>query len=258
MAQAIDLDTRLQQAVQSYWQTRRSNKDKQLNAGKVDAGSRGEVTGGAQMSALEGLVTDVLCDAGLTRSDIRTKTALEIPGYFRATKKWDLVVVSEGHLVLAMEFKSQAGSSIGNNVNNRSEEAVGSAKDLWTAYREGHFGSNAPTPFLGYLFLLEDRDSVNRPVSNKEPHFVVDPEFRGAASASRRGITHHVGVSYAKRYGTLCRRLVLERLYTSACFVMATNANPTRVSQPEPDMSFAKFAAVLRGHVVAFQGSRKS
>jgi hypothetical protein len=40
--------------------------------------------------------------------------ALELPGYFRATKKWDLVVVSEKQLVLAMEFKSQAGRSTGN------------------------------------------------------------------------------------------------------------------------------------------------
>jgi len=31
-------------------------------------------------------------------------------------------------IVLAMEFKSQAGESIGNNVNNRSEEAVEAPK----------------------------------------------------------------------------------------------------------------------------------
>ena len=85
------------------------------------------------MGALEVLVSDILCEAGLEKVDIRTRTALELPGYFRATKKWDLIVVSNGALVLAMEFKSQAGKSIGNNVNNRSEEAVGSAKDIWTA-----------------------------------------------------------------------------------------------------------------------------
>ncbi len=108
------------------------------------------------MGALEILVADILCGAGLKRLDVRTRTALELPGYFRATKKWDLIVVSEKHLVLAMEFKSQAGKSVGNNVNNRSEEAVGSARDIWTAYREGRFG-NSPAPFLGCFFLLEDR-----------------------------------------------------------------------------------------------------
>jgi hypothetical protein len=32
----------------------------------------------------------------------------------QAIQKWDLVVVSEKQLVLAMEFKSQAGKSTGN------------------------------------------------------------------------------------------------------------------------------------------------
>src|ERR1017187_5675397 len=111
----LDIEDRLQGAVQSYWDARSRNKEKQIEGGKIDAGTRGEVTGGTQMGALEVLVADILCDAGLKRLDVRTRTALELPGYFRATKKWDLIVVSGGRLVLAMEFKSQAGKSIGNN-----------------------------------------------------------------------------------------------------------------------------------------------
>ena len=127
-----------------------------------------------------------------------------------------------------MEFKSQAGKSIGNNVNNRSEEAVGSAKDIWIAYREGRFGK-APAPFLGYFFLLEDRDNVKTPVANKEPYFAVDPVFRGEAKRTGKGKEKYEGVSYSKRYELLCRRLVLERLYNSACFIMATNEEQTRL-----------------------------
>jgi hypothetical protein len=37
-------------------------------------------------------------------------------------------------------------------------------------------------------------------------------------------MTGHKGVSYSKRYELLCRRLVLERLYTASCFIMATNS----------------------------------
>ena len=208
------------------------------------------------MGALEVLVSDILCEAGLNKLDVRTRTALELPGYFRATKKWDLIVVSNGALVLAMELKSQAGKSIGNNVNNRSEEAVGSAKDIWTAFREGRFGG-FPTPFLGYLFLLEDRDSVKTPVTNKEPYFSVDPEFRGdACSIGTKDPPRYKGVSYSKRYEVLCRRLVLERLYTSACFLMATNAPKTKITQPAPDLTFQRFVAALQGHVVTFLGSR--
>lgn len=251
----MDIEERLQAAVQSYWDARTRNKEKQVKSGRIDAGTRGEVTGGTQMGALELLVADVLCDAGLEKVSVRTRTALELPGYFRATKKWDLIVVAEGKLVLAMEFKSQAGKSIGNNVNNRTEEAVGSAKDIWTAYREGRFG-NTPAPFLGYFFLLEDRDNVKAPVSNKEPYFTVDPVFRGKEKSSKKGNFKYEGVSYSKRYELLCRRLVLERLYSCACFIMATNAAATRITQPADDLTFHRFVAALRGHVVSFLGSR--
>lgn len=258
MATKIDLETRLNEAIQSYWNARAKNSEKQVQSGKIDAGTRGEVTGGTQMGALEILVADILCEAGLERLDVRTRTALELPGYFRATKKWDLIVVSGGQLVLAMEFKSQAGKSIGNNVNNRSEEAVGSAKDIWTAYREGRFGEGAPIPFLGYLFLLEDRDNVKKPVANKEPYFKVDPVFRGQPAPPRRdGTQKFRGVSYAERYELLCRRLVLERIYSASCFLMATNAKSTVVTQPAADLTFARFAAALRGHAIAFLGSQQ-
>lgn len=238
----MDIEKRLKQAVQSYWDARGKNREKQIEGGKIDAGTRGEVTGGSQMGAMEVLVADILCDAGLKKIDVKTRTSLELPGYYRSEKKWDLIVVSEGQLVTAMEFKSQVGPSFGNNFNNRSEEAIGSATDIWVAYREGRFGKS-PTPFLGYFFLLEDCDRVKTPVRNKEPYFKVDQAFDKA--------------SYSKRYELLCRRLVLERVYSAACLVMATNSSKSRLTQPAKDLDFQRFAAALRGHVVTFLGSRK-
>jgi hypothetical protein len=237
----LNVEKRLHRAVQSYWDARARNKEKQIAGGKIDAGTRGEVTGGAQMGAMEVLVADILCDAGLKKLDIKTRTSLELPGYYRSEKKWDLIVVSEGHLVTAMEFKSQVGPSFGNNFNNRCEEAIGSASDIWVAYREGRFGKS-PAPFLGYFFLLEDCARVRVPVRNKEPYFKVDPIFDNA--------------SYSKRYELLCRRLVLERVYNSTCLIMATNARRTQITEPAEDLSFRRFVAALRGHVVTFLQSR--
>ena len=98
-----------------------------------------------------------------------------------------------------------------------------------------------PPPFLGYFFLLEDcYEQFRRPVRNMEPYFEVDPVFTDA--------------SYAKRYEILCRRLVRERLYTSACLVLATNAKKTTINQPAEDLTFQRFAAALKGHVVTFLG----
>jgi len=239
----LDIDRRLKEAIQSYWDARSQNKQKQIEAGKIDAGTRSEVTGGAQMGAMEVLVADILCDAGLDKVDVKTRTALELPGYYRAEKKWDLIVVSDGQLVTAMEFKSQVGPSFGNNFNNRSEEAIGSATDIWVAYREGRFGK-APAPFIGYFFLLEDCERVKTPVRNSEPYFKVDPVFDKA--------------SYSKRYELLCRRLIRERVYSAACLLMATNSEKTVITEPAEDLKFARFVAALRGHVVTFLGSRRA
>lgn len=227
--------------MQSYWDARDKNKEKQVEGGRIDAGTRGEVTGGTQMGAMEVLVADILADAGPKKLDVKTRTALELPGYYRAEKKWDLIVVSEGQLVTAMEFKSQVGPSFGNNFNNRSEEAIGSATDIWVAYREGRFGK-IPAPFLGYFFLLEDCDRVKTPVRNKEPYFKVDPVFEKA--------------SYSKRYELLSRRLVLERVYSAACLIMATNSPTTQITEPAEDLSFRRFVSTLRGQVVSFLGSQ--
>lgn len=202
----IDVDSRLQDAVQYVWTGRLMQREKQAEAGKTDAGTRGDVTGGGHMGALELLVKDLLIEFGIKPSEIFTRQKLELPGYYRSTKKWDLLVVSRQQLVMAIEFKS-IGGSYGNNLNNRTEEALGNANDIWTAYREGRFGK-AGRPLLGYLFLLRSEPRVLQAVANKEPHFKVDPVFDGA--------------SYCKRAEVLCRRLVLERLYDTACLLLST------------------------------------
>src|SRR4051794_30854606 len=112
-----------------FWLARQKQQEKQVEAGKIDAGTRGAVTGGTQMGALEVLVADILVEGGLNQVEIKTRTALELPGYYRPEKKWDLIVISKNQLVCAMEFKSQVGPSFGNNFNNRTEEAIGSAVD---------------------------------------------------------------------------------------------------------------------------------
>ena len=68
-----------------------------------------------------------------------SRVSVELPGFFRPTKEWDIVVVSDNNLIAAIELKSQIGPSFGNNFNNRTEEALGTAMDIWTAYREGAF-----------------------------------------------------------------------------------------------------------------------
>jgi hypothetical protein len=235
-----DLNRRVAKAVASYWSTRRSQSAKQKSAGQSDQGARSAVTGGAQMDGFINLLTELVEEAGIEGGHIFYNKALELPGFFRPTKEWDLLVVRDGQLILALEAKSQVGPSFGNNFNNRTEEAVGSALDLWTAYREGAFNKTI-RPWLGYVFLLEDCEASRRPVSVKEPHFKVFPEF--------------VNASYAKRYELFCRKLVRERHYNASAFLMSEPKTGLKgtFTEPAEDLTFLQFARSLTAHVAAYQ-----
>ena len=121
---------RMRNAVAHYWETRIRQSQKQKKGGKADQGSRTAVTGGAQMDGFIELFSNLIADAGVPQSCIFRKKMLELPGFFRPTKEWDLLVIKNNQLVIAIEAKSQVGPSFGNNFNNRTEEAMGSALDL--------------------------------------------------------------------------------------------------------------------------------
>jgi len=234
-----NINQHVAKAVSHYWLTRRAQKDKQKKRGVSDAGLRSAVTGGAQMDGFIRLFRELIVDSGIDSQHIYEKKALELPGFFRPTKEWDLLVIKKGQLIVAIEAKSQVGPSFGNNFNNRTEEAMGSALDLWTAFREGAFNGGAQ-PFIGYFFMLEDCKASTRPVKVREPHFKVFPEF--------------VGASYMKRYELFCRKLILERHYTSSSFITSGNDNGIEgvYKEPAKDLSFELFAKSLISHVGVF------
>ena len=155
MTTIIDnLDQQVAVAVAHYWTTRKAQGEKQKSKGATDAGLRSAVTGGAQMDGFMDLVTKIILDTGIESKYVYQKKSLELPGYFRPTKEWDLLVIKDGSLVAAVEAKSQVGPSFGNNFNNRTEEAMGTALDLWTAFREGAF-SGVPNHFLVIFLCLK-------------------------------------------------------------------------------------------------------
>jgi len=163
-----DYEDRAREAVKLFWGNRAAAIEKQIALGKVDAGTRGAVTAGKNMDGFLALVLALIERNGLAMADIHVqRRMLTLPGYFRPTKLWDMLVMYRGQLVAALEFKSQVGPSFGNNFNNRAEEAIGTAHDLWTAYREGALGKDSPRPFLGWLMLLEDCAESRAPV--REP-----------------------------------------------------------------------------------------
>ena len=215
----------IKEAVSVFWETRSKQ-----NTGrkKADQGSRSSVTGGKHLDGFVNLMKRVAIDQGVPDTYIYTK-GNALPGYFRPSKEWDLIIVnSKKQLVVAIELKSQVGS-FGNNFNNRTEEVLGSAIDLWTAFRERGYPQKSP-PWLGYLILVEKSSKSTSSVKLKEPHFKVRDEFRDT--------------SYMDRYKLLCEKLMLEKHYNAAAIIWSDSSK--KYGNLDPELSIGSF---IQGYV---------
>jgi len=165
------------------------------------------------MDSFRNMIVDVVKRNGPKGVGIhRDKSMVVLPGFFRPTKQWDLLIVHNGRLLAALELKSLCGPSFGNNANNRCEEALGSAYDFRKAQSEGLFGPGA-APFLGYFILVEDTTGSREPVTSRSPHFPTDPCFKGA--------------SYQSRMQLMCERMVQQQLYACASVLTAPGDSTT-------------------------------
>lgn len=248
-----DFDERVRQATRTFWAGRSS-----AGTERTQGGTRDSVIGGKNMDGFIDLVEHVASHCGLPADAVhRQKSKVALPGFFRATKDWDAVVIHKQRLLGVFEFKSQVGS-FGNNFNNRSEEVIGSAADLWVAHYLGAYGhrpappiavaQSAPAllnpvyqvdprpPFVGWLMLLEECERSTTEVRCVEPHFPVFPEFKGA--------------SYARRYQLLCERLVERRLYSAAALELTPTGKDSCKSL-SPATSIKNMFAEFAGRVLA-------
>lgn len=228
-----DYDT----AVRAFWTGRDLQTQKQIESGKVDAGSRGSVTGGLHLSALQELIAGQFEPLVHLGAQIRKSGIIPLPGYYRRAKNWDIVVTYRGILVAAIECKSQVGS-FGNNFNNRTEEAIGNAVDLWRAYEADLVG--AIKPWLGFVFVFECAPGSTEPVGDHgKPLYRTDPAFDNS--------------SYTTRYQLLFQRLVRERLYDAACLISTERGDGIH-SEPLPEVSTQNLTAAITGRVAYIQG----
>lgn len=230
-----DLDQRVADAAEYYWATLSDQEKSQLDSNNTARGRRSQVLGGSQMDGFAQLIENILVDAGVPREAIVHDHDAVLPGYYRATKRWDIAVVLDNELLAVMELKSIA-SSFGNNLNNRIEEAVGNNTDLYQAYEKGLF-EPSPTPWVGYLILMADTEKSRSPVRIREPNFEVDDEFKDA--------------SYIDRTEVLCLRMVRQRLVDGAAFLTSneTTGIDGEYDEPNEELSFRRYISSLVGHV---------
>jgi len=105
---ALDLanyEKKAAQSVKAFWGNRDEARQKQIKAGKTDAGSRGAVTAGKNMDGFVALMIDLVKANGLKDATIvrEGRIPLTLPGYFRPTKQWDMLVLRDNRLIAALE-----------------------------------------------------------------------------------------------------------------------------------------------------------
>lgn len=228
----------IKNAIIHFWTTRNKQINDQKGRQIRDQGNRGAVTGGKQLDGFINLLKKISIDVGIPEEFIFTK-GNHLPGFFRPTKEWDFLVLSpRKKLIACIELKSQVGS-FGNNFNNRTEEALGSAVDLWTAYREQVFPKQQP-PWLGYLTVVEKSEKSISPVRINEPHLKTLEEFHGT--------------SYLDRYRILCQKLMAERHYSATGLIWtSSNMNFGSLSDEVSIEAFLRsYMGVLHGNLVEF------
>lgn len=215
----------------------------QVAIGHIDQGRRKGITSGKHLDPVAKIIKEDLVKNGFCHSRIYdTGDQCTLPGWFRPTKKWDLLAFDDNELVGAIELKS-ISSSFGNNANNRAEESIGSALDAIEAYNERLLGNCNIPPVMGYVMIVRDCDEsrhCGRIV--RSPHFNMDSKFENA--------------SYLDRFQILCERLRRKSLYNAVWLVFA---DPTRGSVLEPDnsMSYEVFLETILSGLRMHQAQRR-
>jgi len=232
----------LKEAILHSFVAREKAAEMQIERGIIDTGKRSQVTSGRHLDMLTDLIVKDLIKCGISSDDIYSKNkGTELPGWFRATKKWDILGFCDSRLVTAIEMKS-IYSSYGNNLNNRAEEAIGGAVDAKYALNNELLNQSIP-PVFGYILIVRKDDvSAAQCRDPNEPHFRADVEF--------------FNKSYVERFLILCRRLRREAIYGAVWFVVADPEKET-VEELDPDLSYESFIAEIRGKTGVFSPTAK-
>lgn len=148
------------------------------------------------------------------------------------------------HALAIVEAKSQ-GSSLANNFDNRVEEAIGQAADVWKSHERGFLISGV-RPWVGYLMIVEETSKTTAPKHLRKDKAVPNEMMVNTAFDD---------MSYAKRYATAFQRLDQERMLDATC--VAITSGEAAYSYPNEWLSSHGFAAQPWGrckHVLAVLG----
>ncbi|WP_169983802.1 PaeR7I family type II restriction endonuclease [Microbispora sp. H10836] len=228
----------VQRVVEAFWTTRGAQEAALDDQGRAGGSARAN----GHMSAITKLVAQEFIKAGIPETCIIERQPY-LPGYYRVRKQWDLVVVCDEILVAAIEFKSQVGS-VGKNINNRFEEALGTATDTHAAQTKNEAFGQVP-PWLGYVFVLQETSETEQENRSVRALFPTDPAFKG--------------MSYNQRYQEMVKRFIGDGVYQAGWF-MATKRTEEGITYTEPlaTATAEAFGVQIRGRVEYVNAVRRA
>jgi hypothetical protein len=226
----------LKKAIVDYWKVKQGQLSAAEAAESTAEGTSKSVRGGKHFAPIAALIARFFLAAGYPDTSIAAgmrDPRTTLPGYFRPTKDWDLVVSHEGVLIAAIELKALGGPSFGNNYNNRLEEALGNSADLSRSNVEKLVGPERP--WLGYFFVMEDHPRSRRPLEpQKGRSFVAAKEWKGR--------------SYQERFVLTGERLLDQKIYDAVCYLVSSSRNPgpTELSR---QLDWRHFSAAIQARI---------
>lgn len=222
-------------AMAAYWRKKDAQTATAQLLGSTAEGAAKAVRGGGHFTPIAALLARFFLDAGYPAEAIGTgRPRVVLPGVFRPTKQWDLVVIHRDVLVAAVELKGIGGDegSIGRNYNNRAEEALGNSLDIDRAHDAALVGPEKP--WLGYFFVMEDSASSRAAKQPMEGTLPADPVWRG--------------LSHQERFSLTAQRLLNEKLYDAICYVVSSAADPGP-REPCTAADWRHFSAAIQARI---------
>jgi Restriction endonuclease XhoI len=226
MTQDSILEKSVQAALDGWITARIEQKARSTAGGSAQQGNRAAVVGGKHLDGVNALIADRIMDIAGPGLEFRVNRAATLPGFYRPTKSWDLVVVRAGTPVLAVEYKSMVGSE-GKNLNNRADEIFGMAEDLRQAEIHGLLPKNMKR---AYVFIMGITSKSTEPVGAKTQIGTVDPIFDGA--------------SYLERAALMCERMRETGLF-NLVWMIGVDETTRKYREPRPSVGWNRFEADL-------------
>jgi hypothetical protein len=219
---------RIEVALREWVLVREMQASASALTGRAQQGNRAAVTGGAHLRGVDALVVEEIeAVYGHAKFNLLRNRAATVAGYYRATKSWDLLVVTNGKPILLVEYKSMSGSE-GKNLNNRADEMFGIAQDARAAEEHGLL---PPNLLRAFIFIMGANSDSMRPIGVGAITGTADPAFNGA--------------SYMDRMAIMLERMRDDGLYHLA-WAVGVHEDPFSWFEPSANVNWDRFAADLR------------